>query len=404
MDMPPSSSTGSVLAALGAAAARGEWKTVAMVVHDAALAGVSREDIALAMDAAVRPEEISRSSAPPPQEDAALRHELGNAMTAIAALAAQAQGEGSEAAALRALARIRSVADSAMSDVGPSRGSVVLAGVRDISVDITGMVEDLAPFAEQRRVAVEARVEPGVLSRVPASTLRLVVWNLLKNAIEASPPGAGVVVTAEYREANLRVSVEDRGVGLPAALRQRAFEPHFSTKDQGRGLGLSLVQAEVRRLGGRIDVSTPPRGGARFVVTLPGASRAESMEPLGAAESSGVVRKSPLSGFRVALICDFVFLERALSAVGASVTRTSERELEAREDVFDVLVADGIEVSADAAVRLRRLGRARRVVFLAPEGTRLPLEGVDAVLARTFDLSELATTIETLLALESDVG
>ena len=79
-------------------------------------------------------------------------------------------------------------------------------------------------------------------------------------------------------------------------------------------------------------------------------------------------------------------------------------QLEAREDVFDVLVADGIEVSADAAVRLRRLGRARRVVFLAPEGTRLPLEGVDAVLARTFDLSELATTIETLLALESDVG
>jgi signal transduction histidine kinase len=345
---------------------------------------------------------ISRSSAPPPDEVAALRHELANAMTAIAGLAAQAQGDASDEAALRALARIRAVADTAVTDARHKVG-VVMPGPRDVSRELADLVGDLAPFASQRGVEVEARVEPGVRTRISASTLRLVVWNLLKNAIEASPPHSVVVVSGEHRAGSLRLAVEDRGAGLSAAMRTRVFEPHFSTKDDGRGLGLSLVQAEVVRLGGHVDVSSPPRGGTRFTVTLPGAEPAE-VHPFGAPESSGVVSKNPLRGTSVALLCDFAFLQHALAALGADVTRTTLDALLAKGTVTDVLVADAAEVSLEVAVQLRRDRVARRVIFLAADGELPVVDGVDAILARSFDLRELADTIEMLLALESNVG
>lgn len=345
---------------------------------------------------------ISRSSAPPPDEVAALRHELANAMTAIAGLAAQAQGDASDEAALRALARIRAVADTAVTDARHKVG-VILPGPRVISTELVELVGDLGPFAAQRDVDVEARVEPGLRSRISASTLRLVVWNLLKNAIEASPTGSPVVVSAEHRAGNLRIAVEDRGPGLSSAMRSRVFEPHFSTKADGRGLGLSLVQAEVVRLGGHVDVSTPGRGGTRFTVTLPGADVVET-HPFGEPDSSGVVSKHPLRGTSVALLCDFVFLQHALEAFGASVTRTTLEGLRGSGKRADVLVADAAEIDLDVAVQLRRDRVARRVIYLAPEGELPVVDGVDAILARSFDLRELADTIEMLLAVESNVG
>lgn len=323
-------------------------------------------------------------------------------MTAIAGLAAQAQGDASDEAALRALARIRTVAATAVTDARHKVG-VIAAGPREVSPELVELVGDLAPFAAQRSVEVEARVEPGVRSRIGASSLRLVVWNLLKNAIEASPPGSVVVVTGEHRTGNLRIAVEDRGPGLSSAMRSRVFEPHFSTKDDGRGLGLSLVQTEVARLGGHVDVSSPPRGGTRFTVTLPGAELVEP-HPFGAPDSSGVVSKHPLRGTSVALLCDFVFLQHALEAFGADVTRTTLEALRGSGKRADVLVADAAEVDLEVAVQLRRDRVARRVIFLAAEGELPVVDGVDAILARSFDLRELADTIEMLLAVESNVG
>jgi anti-sigma regulatory factor (Ser/Thr protein kinase) len=324
---------------------------------------------------------------------------------ALATLAAAAQRCDSGALALAGF-------DAALS--GASRDEVEHAvregastpplGLRVVSAEIEQLVADVASIATTQRVAVEAHIEPGLLSSLPAATLCLVVWNLLSNAIEASPAGAVVVLTVAHRSGDLRVSVEDRGAGLPAALRARVFDAQFSTKGEGRGLGLSLVQDEVRRFGGRVEVSSPSRGGARFVVTLPGAAVADVASPHNEADVSGVVRKRPLAGQRVALICDFVFLERALTAFGAEVTRSSFDEVAAAPAVHDVLVADTAEISAASAVHLKTVGRARRVIVLAAEGQPLVADGADVVLARSFDLSELAAAIERVLVLDAQPG
>jgi signal transduction histidine kinase len=95
--------------------------------------------------------------------------------------------------------------------------------------------------------------------------------NLVQNAIEACGETGVVTVEARKDDGTVEVSVEDTGHGLDAAVKSRLFEPLITTKDRGVGLGLALVKRIIERHRGTIGHVTPPGGGARFVLTLPGA-------------------------------------------------------------------------------------------------------------------------------------
>lgn len=122
------------------------------------------------------------------------------------------------------------------------------------------------------RICLDASGAPGVLP-LPAALLRQAVYNLVQNAIEASPPGETVTVRARAGDGRFCLSVRDRGPGVPPALRDRIFEPFTSTtgrlKAGGMGLGLTLVRRPVDALGGTVEIHSPPDGGAEFRVHLP---------------------------------------------------------------------------------------------------------------------------------------
>ncbi len=102
--------------------------------------------------------------------------------------------------------------------------------------------------------------------------LRQAFSNLVRNAIEACVPGNGgpqIVIDGRVEGANLRVSVDDNGPGIPAAARERVFRPFFTTKGRGTGLGLALVQKIVVTHNGRVHAAASPEGGASLQVTLP---------------------------------------------------------------------------------------------------------------------------------------
>jgi two-component system NtrC family sensor kinase len=104
-----------------------------------------------------------------------------------------------------------------------------------------------------------------------AGQLTQVLLNLVVNAIQAMSPGGALVVATEQGERGVRLRVSDDGVGIPAEVRARIFEPFYTTKDvgQGTGLGLSVVHGIVKAHGGEIDVSSELGQGTTFVVTLP---------------------------------------------------------------------------------------------------------------------------------------
>lgn len=100
-----------------------------------------------------------------------------------------------------------------------------------------------------------------------------VVGNLIENALDAVA-GLGeerrsVWVSVFCGESALLIEVEDTGTGISAADRPRVFERGFTTKEGGKGIGLPLVLAEVRKAGGKIDIESRPGTGTRFVVHLP---------------------------------------------------------------------------------------------------------------------------------------
>ena len=98
------------------------------------------------------------------------------------------------------------------------------------------------------------------------------ILNLVKNAAEAAGLGGRVEVGVEPAPGGgAAVTVDDTGPGLSAEARARLFEPFFTTRETGTGLGLAVSQGIVRAHGGELAAGGSPAGGARFTVRLPAA-------------------------------------------------------------------------------------------------------------------------------------
>jgi PAS domain S-box-containing protein len=103
--------------------------------------------------------------------------------------------------------------------------------------------------------------------------VKQILYNLVRNAIQASPPGTEVSVRIRRLARDIAVSVEDRGPGIPDNVLSRIFDPFFSTKqgdtEGGMGLGLSVSQSLAEAMGGRIEVTSEPGKGSRFSAIFP---------------------------------------------------------------------------------------------------------------------------------------
>ncbi len=99
--------------------------------------------------------------------------------------------------------------------------------------------------------------------------LRQVFQNLILNAVAAIQTNGEISLTTRRQADNVVVAVADSGPGIAAEHLAKIFEPLFTTKPGGTGLGLPICADILKRLGGRIAVHNPPEGGACFVVSLP---------------------------------------------------------------------------------------------------------------------------------------
>jgi two-component system sensor histidine kinase PilS (NtrC family) len=139
---------------------------------------------------------------------------------------------------------------------------------------------NVAETVDEVLVLLEHQVEPGTLKTVrefpPALTwtvdrqqFRQAIWNLCLNAVQAMPDGGELRVTMAVLARYLVVRVNDTGEGIAAADLGQIFEPFFSTKSGGSGLGLALVHRIAQDHGGEVDVQSRPGVGSTFTLTLP---------------------------------------------------------------------------------------------------------------------------------------
>jgi signal transduction histidine kinase len=102
------------------------------------------------------------------------------------------------------------------------------------------------------------------------SAVRDSLSNLILNALQATSGGGRVTVTVRNDEQNLLFTVQDSGTGIPADLRQRIWEPFFTTKQRGTGLGLAIVRKRMQEAGGSARLASSANGeGARFELRVP---------------------------------------------------------------------------------------------------------------------------------------
>ena len=102
--------------------------------------------------------------------------------------------------------------------------------------------------------------------------IRQVLWNLIKNAIQAMPDGGAVEVLARWEgsdRARVVIEVVDEGLGIPEATRDRVYDPFFTTKSNGTGLGLAIVYQIIESHGGRVKFTTAEGRGTTFTLVLP---------------------------------------------------------------------------------------------------------------------------------------
>ncbi len=147
-------------------------------------------------------------------------------------------------------------------------------------VDLAALSRDVSTLAAQsgRGSDVVVRYEGPDSAPVlaDAAQLRQVVWNLVRNAVQASAPGAEVVVRVGEGEAGaLSLSVSDHGPGIPADARDRLFDAFFTTRANGMGIGLAVVKRIVDGHGFTVDVESDG-GGTTFRVRIPGEARVDS--------------------------------------------------------------------------------------------------------------------------------
>jgi PAS domain S-box-containing protein len=142
--------------------------------------------------------------------------------------------------------------------------------------DVAATLDPEAKAADVRLQLTKAGGGPMTVT-LPENAVRQVVYNILRNAVQASPRGQAVDVQLEARQAEpdgqVIICISDRGEGISPALRDRIFEPFFTTKssraDAGLGLGLSVAHTAVLAMGGRVEFDSASGKGTTFRIELP---------------------------------------------------------------------------------------------------------------------------------------
>lgn len=139
----------------------------------------------------------------------------------------------------------------------PSEPDRQPVSVQKCLVDVQALLGDCSGHVDW-----ELRIAPGLSALVDPDHLRRIFLNVLRNACEALPEKDGrIVVAAEVRKREVEIRIQDNGPGIPDTLREKVFEPFFTTRHQGTGLGLAIVRLLLEENGGSISFAAADSGG-----------------------------------------------------------------------------------------------------------------------------------------------
>jgi C4-dicarboxylate-specific signal transduction histidine kinase len=215
---------------------------------------------------------------------AGLAHELNQPLAAIAAFADGAalrlkQGSLQTQDLTPVVERIAADAQRAGEIIRRMRKFVLKRPTELSAVNLNGLIRETVRFLDHElargRVSVDfALAEDLPLVQADAVGIQQVVLNLIRNSLEAmlqknATARRCLATTTMVDRGTIALTVEDSGSGVPTELRQQVFDPFFTSKEDGLGMGLAISRSIVEAHRGRIDIAQSRLGGACVCVTLP---------------------------------------------------------------------------------------------------------------------------------------
>lgn len=150
----------------------------------------------------------------------------------------------------------------------------------DLNALVRDTAEFLQPELQSRNILLELALSPGLpMLDVDQDQLRQAFFNIIKNSSEAMKQGGLLKIQTAADAGWINVSFTDTGGGMTQEAMARIFEPYFTTKTGGSGLGLMITQRIIRAHGGEIALESDPGRGLRFIIRLPRHDRQVQMLP-----------------------------------------------------------------------------------------------------------------------------
>ena len=350
-------------------------------------------------------------------------HDFNNSLAAILGRAQLLRRQVNDPALVRNLDIIQTAAEDAAATVRRIQTFARKSPVKEFELlDVGGLLNDAIEITRTRwenearlrglEYQVRLEAEAGQSTYGSASELREVFVNMIVNAVDAMPRGGKLSITCRRKDDRLQLQFSDSGMGMPDDVRQKIFEPFFSTKGaHGTGLGLSVSYSIMERHEGSISVVSQPGNGTTFTIDLPAAIPESSFEET-AAPSDETTR------LRILVVDDEAPVRETLAEMLVTINHdvelagSGQEAIEKlRRDAFDFVFTDLAMPEMDGwdtARAIREFWPSVRIILVTGYGpTTVPPEGeenlVDAIIGKPFDFAQVGSTLTTLARQLHDV-
>ena len=207
---------------------------------------------------------------------AGVAHEIRNPLNSISIITQRIKAEfktTEDQAEFRSLlstvgneiTRISSIVENFLKFARPPKLDKKTTCIEELVSDVLKVT---AEKAKNDSITIRTELESGITCRCDADQMKQALLNIVLNALDATRENGTITIRAEKRKSETILRVEDTGEGIPDDILPKIFDPYFTTKKKGNGLGLSEVHRIVTAHGGSVHAKNAEDGGAVFSITL----------------------------------------------------------------------------------------------------------------------------------------